>query len=57
VNDPDFAEPIVLVKSGVAEERAFSMRREERLAWIIVLGRIEGGDWDWERMIWREKKD
>jgi hypothetical protein len=44
---------IRLARGGVAEERAFSMRRDERLAWIIALGELEGGDWDWSRMNWR----
>lgn len=27
---------------------------EEMLAWSIALGECEGGEWDWNRMKWRE---
>jgi hypothetical protein len=33
------------------------MDRGERLAWIINFGRIEGSEWDWRAMNWRERKD
>ena len=32
------------------------MNRDERLAWLIVLGQSEGSEWDWSQMRWRERK-
>jgi hypothetical protein len=32
------------------------MDRDERLAWVIVMGRFEGSQWDWDQMVWKEKK-
>ena len=47
----------MLVKGGVPEQRAVNMDRIERLAWLVTLGRTEGGTWDWESMEWVRSDD
>ena len=43
------------MRNGVAEERAFDMGHLERLAYCVVFGRFEGGEWDWNAMEWRKR--
>lgn len=45
----------MLTRNGVPEHRAFSMDRDERLAWVIVLGMLDGGQWDWDEMSWKRQ--
>ena len=47
---------MLLVKNGVAESRAMEMDRIERVAWLVAIGRSEGGVWNWDSMEW-EKRD
>jgi hypothetical protein len=42
--------------TGISEERAFSMRRDERIAWIVVVGQTEGQEWDWGMMRWKARE-
>lgn len=47
----------MLVKNGVRDiEYAFAMDRDERLAWLIVFGQLDGAEWDWNVMTWRPRK-
>jgi hypothetical protein len=34
---------------------AFSLPAEDRLAWIIALGRLDGGEFDFTRMEWSKR--
>ena len=52
--DPDFAEVALLVKYGVAMDRAEAMERSERLAWLVVIGQSEGGRFNWDTMEWEK---
>lgn len=46
----------MLIDHGVPFDVAFAMDRAMRRAWIIVLGQMEGGHWDWEHNCWREER-
>ena len=35
---------------------ALSMTDEMRLAWIIVIGERQGGEWSWPGMRWLDRK-
>jgi hypothetical protein len=45
-----------LVKNGVPFDVAFSLDETDRLAYAIILGKFEGGEWDFSRMRWAERK-
>jgi hypothetical protein len=34
---------------------AFSLAPEDRLAWVIALGRLDGGEFDLAAMTWKER--
>jgi hypothetical protein len=34
---------------------AFSLDAEERLAWIVVLGRLDGGEFDFATLSWKDR--
>jgi hypothetical protein len=44
------------VKNGVPFDVAFSLNDIDRLAYEIILGRMEGNEWDWGSMGWAERK-
>ena len=31
---------------------AFSLPADERLAWVVAIGGLDGGRWDWQAMRW-----
>lgn len=35
---------------------AFSLPAEERMAFVVVLGRLEGGEFDFAALRWKEPK-
>jgi hypothetical protein len=41
-----------LVKNGVPFDVAFSLSIADRLAWIVVLGQLDGLEYDWRRYRW-----
>lgn len=45
-----------LIRNGVNEETAWEMSAVERLARCVVFGEFEGGEFDWRRLRWKEKK-
>lgn len=45
-----------LIKNGVAEETAWGLSNAERLARCVTFGQFEGGEYDWHRREWKEKK-
>jgi hypothetical protein len=47
---------LVLVKNGVPYDRAFAMEADELAAHVIVFGQLDGGEWDWSSMRWKERK-
>jgi len=34
---------------------AFSLSPEDRLAWVVAIGRLDGGDFDFVSMTWKER--
>jgi hypothetical protein len=34
---------------------AFSLPPEDRLAWVVALGTLDGGEFDWQTMSWKER--
>lgn len=49
----DLWECLLLIKNGVPLDVAFSLPVDERLAWAVVMGEINGGKFDWDAMQWR----
>lgn len=47
-------EALALVKSGVPFDVAFALDDDTRCGWLIALGEIEGGKFDWSSMRWKE---
>lgn len=45
---------LYLCRNGVPFDIAFSLAPEDRLAWIIALGRLDGGEFDFETYSWKE---
>ncbi len=45
---------LFLVRNGVPFDVAFSLADEERLAWIVALGTLDGREFDWQRMRWKD---
>ena len=43
---------LYLVHHGVPFDVAFSLKQEERLHWVVVLGTIRGGTYDWASRRW-----
>ena len=35
---------------------AFSLGAAERLAFVVALGRLDGGEFDFARMAWKERR-
>jgi len=47
---------LYLVRNGVPFDVAFSLDPRERLAWVAIMGRFDGGDFDWATESWREPR-
>jgi len=45
---------LYLLRNGVPFDVAFSLPPEDRLAWIVALGRLDGREFDFIRMEWRQ---
>jgi hypothetical protein len=43
-----------LVKSGVPFDVAFSLPADERLAYVVALGTLEGREFDWRALRWKK---
>ncbi len=48
----DLVDSLWLVRNGVPFDVAFSLDQGERTAWIVVLGELNGKQWDWGAMRW-----
>jgi hypothetical protein len=44
-----------LVKNGWSEETAIEMDHTNRAAIAIILGQLEGNEFDWHFMRWKER--
>ena len=56
MNHAPLREALYLVKNGVPFDVAFSMRRTERHAWSIVMGELEGGQFNWASFSFEDPK-
>jgi hypothetical protein len=45
-----------LVKNGIPWDVAVNLSHKERVAWAIIFGEIEGGEFDYRFMKWKEKR-
>jgi hypothetical protein len=43
---------LYLVKNGVPFDVAFSLAEDERVAWIVIMGRFNGLNYDWAERRW-----
>lgn len=48
-------EALALTRSGVPFDVAFSLDDDTRAGWLIALGEVEGGVFDWGAMRWKDK--
>ena len=44
---------LYLVRNGVPFDVAFSLDPDERLAWVVVFGTLDGGEFDWQAREWK----
>lgn len=49
-------ECIALVKYGVPFDVAFSVSNDMRVAWLIIFGEIDGGEFDWGAITWKKRE-
>ena len=45
---------LYLLRNGVPFDIAFSLLPEDRLAWIVAIGQLDGREFDFARMEWRQ---
>jgi hypothetical protein len=46
---------LFLVRNGVPFDVAFSLPPEDRLAWVVALGTLDGNEFDFGVMRWKER--
>jgi hypothetical protein len=47
---------LYLVRNGVPFDVAFCLSPEERMAFVLALGRLDGNEFDFAAMHWKERK-
>lgn len=55
-SDPVLVDVLFLVKHGIPFDVAFSLSPTRRLAWVVVMGELSGGKFDWSRGEWVTKE-
>lgn len=45
---------LYLVRNGVPFDVAFSLSLDDRLAWIVAMGSLDGLAFDWKNRVWVE---
>ena len=53
---PDLIDCLFLVRNGVPFDVAFSLPPDDRLAWVVALGTIDGREFDWQNLRWKERR-
>ena len=48
----ELVDSLFLVRNGVPFDVAFSLGGDERTAWIVAMGKMDGRVWDWGAMRW-----
>ncbi len=51
----DLQEVLFLVRHGVDLDVADALEPIERLAWVVIFGQFEGGEFDWQSGEWRRR--
>jgi hypothetical protein len=46
---------LYLCRNGVPFDVAFSLTPEDRLAFVVAIGRLDGGSFDFTRHRWKER--
>jgi hypothetical protein len=54
VEDAELANRLYLVKNNVPFDVAMSLEEHETMAYAIVFGTFDGGEWDWAAMRWKK---
>lgn len=49
---PELTDCLYLVRNGVPFDVAFSLQPDERMAYIIVFGTLDGHRFDWKTLQW-----
>ena len=50
----DLVDSLFLVRNNIPFDVAFSLDQDERTAWVVVLGELDGRTYDWEAMQWAD---
>jgi hypothetical protein len=45
---------LYLVRNGVPFDVAFALPQDERLAWVVAIGRLDGLEYDWDTQHWKK---
>lgn len=51
---PDLIDCLYLVRNGVPFDVAFSLPPDDRLAFIVALGSLDGNEFDWSTGAWKQ---
>lgn len=46
---------LYLTRNGVPFDVAFSLPPEDRLAWVVALGQLDGGEFDFAALRWKDR--
>jgi hypothetical protein len=46
---------LYLCRNGVPFDVAFSLEPDDRLAFVVALGRLDGGEFDFSTLTWKER--
>ena len=52
---PDLVDSLYLCRNGVPFDVAFSLAPEDRLAWVVALGRLDGREFDFATLTWKDR--
>ena len=52
---PDLIDCLYLVRNGVPFDVAFSLPADERMAFVVALGTLDGRVFDWRAMRWNSR--
>lgn len=43
------------MKNGVPFDVAFALEEHELIAYGVIFGEIDGGEWSWDTLTWKSK--
>ena len=52
---PILRQVLLLARSGVPWDHAWAISSERRNAYVVALGEIDGGDYDWNVNRWKRR--